>query len=78
MSGGSNRLGSAELGPHAPKELAEVTLRSLQNRLLGLKGGLEMVQAAFKEFSNNAIRCPKCGHVVRWGEAKLQAQERQS
>jgi predicted nucleic-acid-binding Zn-ribbon protein len=44
----------------------------------GLEGGLETVQAAFKEFSNNAIKCPKCGHVVRWGEAKLQAQQRQS
>ena len=30
MCGGSNRLGSAELGPHAPKELAEVTFRAAQ------------------------------------------------
>jgi len=30
MCGGSDRLGSAELGPHAPKELAEVTLRAAQ------------------------------------------------
>ena len=27
MGGGGDRLGRAELGPHAPKELSEVTLR---------------------------------------------------
>ena len=30
MRGGGDRLGSAELGPHAPKELAEATFRAAQ------------------------------------------------
>ena len=30
MRGGGDRLGSAELGPHAAKELAEVTFRAAQ------------------------------------------------
>ena len=30
MCGGGDRLGGAELGPHAPKELAEVTLRAAE------------------------------------------------
>jgi hypothetical protein len=30
MGGGGDRLGGAELGPHAPKELAEVTLRAAE------------------------------------------------
>jgi len=32
MGGGGDRLGGAELGPHAPKELAEVTLRAAERR----------------------------------------------
>jgi hypothetical protein len=59
--------------PKWPFSYCAITAETLTRQ--GLEGDLETVQAAFKEFKENATQCPNCGHVIRWGEAKLQAQK---